>query len=136
MTKITIETTVEGDLDKVWDAWTKPENITKWNFASDDWECPSASVELREGGKFSARMAAKDGSFGFDFEGIYTKVIEKERIEYEMEDKRKVEVSFEQTPKGVRVIETFDAEETNSEEMQRQGWQAILENFKKYVESK
>ncbi len=134
MTKITVETTVSANLNKTWDYWTKPEHITHWNFASDDWQCPRAENDARTGGKFSARMEAKDGSFGFDFEGIYDEVIEQKRIAYHMEDGRQVEILFEELGDQTKVTEMFDPETENSEEMQRGGWQAILDNFKKHVE--
>lgn len=134
-TPITVETVVKAPLQKVWDCWTKPEHILNWNFASDDWECPRAENDVRIGGKFSARMAAKDKSFSFDFAGIYTNVKELELIEYDMEDKRHVKIEMSETPEGVKVVESFDAEKTNPEEMQRAGWQSILDNFKKYTEA-
>lgn len=123
-------------MEEVWDAWTNPEHITKWTFASDDWVAPLSENDLREGGKFKTRMEAKDGSAGFDFEGTYDLVEEYEKIEYTMADGRRVEVSFVNTPQGVMVTEKFDPENMNSEEMQRAGWQAILDNFKKYVENR
>lgn len=133
--KITVTTTVKAPVQRVWAAWTTPESITKWNFASDDWCCPHASIDLAVGAKFSYRMEAKDGSFGFDFEGKFTRVETNKSIEYIMDDGRKVWVSFEETADGVTVSETFDAENQHSAEMQRQGWQSILENFKKHTES-
>ncbi|MNL22951.1 hypothetical protein D3C87_1443150 [compost metagenome] len=111
-----------------------PEHITKWSFASPDWHTPFAENDLREGGKFKSTMAAKDGSMSFDFEGEYTLVKQNEAIEYVMADGRKVEITFKETPNGVEVIESFDPETVNPEEMQRGGWQAILDNFKSYVE--
>lgn len=132
---ITIETLVKAPLEKVWHAWNTPEDIMKWNSASDDWHTPSSTVDLRIGGKFTSRMEAKDGSVGFDFEGTYTKVIPNELIEYSMSDGRKVSVQFVSENEGTRVIESFDPENENPEDMQRQGWQAILDNFKKHVES-
>lgn len=136
MNPITVETIVNSPLAKVWEAWTKPEHITKWAFASDDWEAPSAENDLREGGRFKTVMAAKDGSAGFDFTGTYTEVKENELIEYDMDgDSRHVKVEFGEVPEGVKVVVTFDPENENSEEIQRGGWQAISDNFKKYVES-
>ena len=132
--KITVETAVEADLDKVWSAWNSPEDIKRWNAASDDWHTTAASVELREGGKFCARMEAKDGSEGFDFEGTYTRVVPRKLIEYRMDDGRQVAVEFSEQPGRVLVRETFDAETQNAPEMQRQGWQAILDNFARHVE--
>lgn len=134
--KITIETLVNASLNQVWDAWNNPEDIKRWNSASDDWHTPHSTVDLREGGKFQARMEARDGSMGFDFEGIYTRVEPKKVIEYQMEDGREVQIEFIEDQGGVRVKETFDAESENSPEMQREGWQAILDNFGRYVEAK
>lgn len=133
-TKITIEATVLADAKSVWEKFTKPEHITKWNYASDDWHCPNASNELRPGGKYSARMEAKDGSFGFEFEAIYDEVIPQTRMTYTMSDGRKVTTVFQAQADGTKVTTTFDAENQNSVELQQQGWQAILNNFKKYVE--
>jgi len=133
--KITIETVVHADLEKTWKAWNTPADIMRWNAASDDWHTPRSSVDLRTGGKFSARMEARDGSMGFDFEGTYTNVIDKKLIEYSMDDGRTVSITFEAITGGVKVTETFDADNTHSAEMQRQGWQSILDNFKKYVEA-
>lgn len=138
MPKIKVETVVKGDINKVWEYWTSPEHITQWAFASDDWAAPSAENDLHEGGRFKTVMAAKDGSTSFDFSGTYAKIVPQERIEYVMdgEDKRAVSVSFEKAGEGeVRIVEEFDPEHENPEEIQRQGWQAILENFKKHVES-
>lgn len=131
---ITVERTVKAPIEDVWDSWTKPEHIVQWAFASDDWEAPHAENDVREGGKFLTRMQAKDGSSGFDFTGTYTAVHENKHIEYVMSDGRKVKVDFEPVPEGVRVVETFDPESENSLEMQRAGWQAILDNFAKYAE--
>lgn len=133
---ITVETTVEAPIEEVWEYWNEPKHIMKWAFASDDWEAPAAENDLRVGGKFKTTMAAKDKSESFDFTGVYTEVIDHELIEYTMDDGRKVKVEFEETPSGVKVTETFDPENENSEEMQRAGWQSILDNFKKYTESK
>ena len=132
--KITVETEVKADVDRVWSAWNNPEDIKRWNAASDDWHTTGARVELREGGKFSARMEAKDGSEGFDFEGTYTRVVPRKLIEYRMDDGRQVAVEFSEQPGRVLVRETFDAETQNPPEMQRQGWQAILDNFARHVE--
>lgn len=134
--KITIERLVKADLNKVWDAFNNPSDIVQWNAASDDWHTPSASVDLREGGKFTSRMEARDGSQGFDFEGTYTRVVPHSTIEYRMPDDREVEVRFIEQPEGVLVRNTFDAETENPPELQRQGWQAILDNFGQYVEAK
>lgn len=132
--KITISTTVAAGVDKVWEYWTKPEHITKWNFASDDWQCPRAENDLRAGGKYKARMEAKDGSFGFDFEAVYDEVIDRKKITYTMGDGRQATTDFEDLGGQTRVTTTFDAEGVNDPEMQRAGWQAILDNFKKYAE--
>lgn len=133
-TVITVESTVNAPVDKVWQYWTRPEHITKWNAASDDWHSPHAENDLREGGKFSARMEAKDGSMGFDFGGVYDVVKEHERIEFTMGDGRKVKVKFTPSGNSTKITESFEAEGTHSIEMQRGGWQAILDNFKKYTE--
>lgn len=132
---ITIQTLINAPLSKVWECWTSPEHITAWSFASDDWESPFAENDLQVGGKFKTTMAAKDKSAGFDFTGVYTEVEEHALIEYDMEDGRHVKIVFNQTPAGTQVVETFDPEEENSREMQQTGWQAILDNFRKYVES-
>jgi uncharacterized protein YndB with AHSA1/START domain len=131
---ITVKTNIASSIAKVWDSWNKPEHITNWAFASDDWEAPSAENDLRVGGKFKTVMSAKDKSSSFNFEGIYSIVMEHSLIEYDMSDGRHVKIVFEETPLGVQVTETFDLESENSEELQRSGWQAILNNFKNYVE--
>lgn len=131
---ITVETVVKAPLNKVWEYWNKPEHITNWAFAQDDWEAKEPENDLRVGGKFKTTMAAKDKSESFDFNGIYTALKENELMEYDMDDGRHVKVEFRQLPEGIKVIETFDPENENSEEVQRSGWQAILDNFKKYVE--
>jgi uncharacterized protein YndB with AHSA1/START domain len=135
-TSLTVETTVNAPIQKVWDYWTKPEHITKWNAASDDWHTPWAENELKVGGKFKARMEARDGSFGFDFEGTYNDVRDQKYLEYTIADGRKVQVSFSSQAEATKVVETFEAEDTHSIEMQKEGWQAIMNNFKKYAESK
>lgn len=132
---ITVQTTVNAPIEKVWAYWTEPEHITKWAFASQDWEAPQAENDLQVGGKFSTRMQAKDGSAGFDFGGVYTAIEDRELIEYDMDDGRHVKIEFESTPGQVNIIQTFDPENENPLEMQRGGWQAILDNFKDYVES-
>ena len=132
---ITIETTVNAPIDRVRAAWTDPRAIEQWNAASPDWHTPRASVDLREGGQFTSRMEAKDGSMGFDFAGTYTRIEPQRLIEYAMGDARKVRVEFIPTAGGVTVRETFDAEDTHSAEQQRQGWQAILDNFARHVEA-
>lgn len=132
---ITIKSTVKASLDKVWSFWNSPEHITKWNFASPDWHTPYAENDLREGGKFKSTMAAKDGSMSFDFEGEFTLVKPNEALSYVMTDGRKVEITFAETADGVEITESFDPENQNPEEMQRAGWQAILDNFKNYAEA-
>jgi uncharacterized protein YndB with AHSA1/START domain len=134
-TNITVETIVNAPIQKVWDSWTNPEHIINWNNASPDWHTPKAENDLRTGGKFLSRMEAKDGSFGFDFGGVYTNVKTDEQISYATEDGRKVDISFIQSGNTVKIVETFEAEDTNPIEMQQGGWQAILNNFKQYTES-
>lgn len=134
--KITVETLVQATLDSVWDAWNDPADIRQWNTAHPDWHTPRSTVDLREGGRFVSRMEAKDGSAGFDFEGTYTRVVPKQAIAYRMSDGREVEVEFAEREGGVLVRETFDAESENPPELQRQGWQAILDSFGRYVEAK
>jgi uncharacterized protein YndB with AHSA1/START domain len=134
--KITVETNVAAPIAQVWKAYTTPEDIVQWNAASDDWHTTSAAVDLREGGAFSSRMEAKNGSMGFDFAGTYTKVIENQRIKYAFGD-RTAQVEFVPQEDGVVLVRvTFDSEDTHPVEMQRQGWQAILDNFRRHVEAK
>lgn len=132
--KITVETTVAARIEDVWRAWTTPDDIKQWNAASDDWHTTAATVDLREGGAFSSRMEARDGSMGFDFAGTYTKVVPHERIECAFGD-RVLVVEFVPGANGVTVRETFDAETTHPIELQRAGWQAILDRFAKHVET-
>lgn len=142
---ITVQTIVNAPMAKVWDCWTNPEHIVRWAFASDDWEAPSAENDVRVGGTFTTVMAAKDKSASFDFTGTYTAVEDHRLIEYDVTDptspdgsegtRRHVKVEFADTPEGVRVVETFDPEQENTEKLQRNGWQAILDNFRKYVEN-
>lgn len=133
---ITIQTVINAPLEKVWECWTTPAHIIKWNAASEDWHTPRAENDLRVGGTFTSRMEAKDGSVGFDFGGTYENVQQNALIAYTMSDGRKVKVTFEQhNDGGTTVLETFDPEATNSIEMQRAGWQSILDNFKKYAEA-
>jgi len=134
--KITVKTHVKADLVSVWEAWNTPADIVQWNSAQDDWHTTRSEVDLREGGTFSSRMEAKDGSVGFDFGGIYTRVVPRQLIEYRMGDGREVRVEFIERAGEVVVEETFDAETQNSPELQREGWQAILDNFGRYVETK
>jgi len=134
--KITVEITVAEPIEKVWRYWTEPQHIIQWNNASPDWHTPTAQNDLRPGGSFNSRMEAKDGSFGFDFSGIYTDVKPHEFIAYVLGDDRRVEIRFIQEAKSVHIIETFDAETENTIEQQRFGWQCILDNFKAYTETK
>lgn len=131
---ITVEAHISASVEKVWDLYTDPKHIVKWNQASPDWHSPRAENDLRVGGKFKTRMEAKDKSAGFDFEGVYTGVKTHELIEYKMSDGRKARVIFKKVITGTKVIITFDPESVNPVEMQKEGWQAILDSFKKYVE--
>ena len=135
MNQITVEVTVNAPIEKVWKFWNEPEHITNWAFASEDWEAPFAENDLRTDGRFKTTMAAKDKSFSFDFTGTYTNVQNHESIAYTIDDGRKVSVTFKANGDATQITETFDPENENSEEMQRGGWQAILNNFKKYVEN-
>jgi len=134
--KIRIETLVNSDMARTWAAWNTPEDINRWNAASADWHTPYSSVDLRVGGGFLYRMEARDGSMGFDFKGTYSNIIEHERIEYELEDGRSVVVEFGAADGGIRVTEIFEADSENSPDLQRQGWQSILDNFARHVASK
>jgi uncharacterized protein YndB with AHSA1/START domain len=134
-TRITVQATIAANTKKVWEYYTHPEHITKWNFASDDWQCPKAANDMRVGGKYRSRMEAKDGSWGFDFEAIYDEVVAREKFTYTMTDGRQATTRFENQGNTTNVITTFDAEHENSVDLQRDGWQAILDNFKKYVET-
>ncbi len=134
-TSVTVENTISAPVDKVWKYWNGTEHITKWCQASDDWFAPHAENDAQTGGKFKTVMSAKDGSYSFDFEGVYTSVRPLQSIEYDMTDGRKVKISFIDQGGSTQVIETFDAEDSNPVEMQKTGWQAILDSFKKYVES-
>ena len=133
---ITIETIIKAPVETVWKTWITPADIKKWNTASPDWHTTKSENDLREGGKFSSRMEAKDGSMGFDFGGTYTKVKEYKHIAFTLDDGRKVTVDFQEKNGSVHITETFEPESQNPIEMQRGGWQGILDNFKKYVESK
>lgn len=133
--KITVETIVDAPIERVWHAWNDPEAIKQWNAAQDDWHTTRSTVDLRDGGRFVSRMEARDGSTGFDFGGTYTRVLSHKLIEYRMDDGREVKVEFSNAGEGVAVKETFEAETENSPELQRQGWQAILDNFRRHVES-
>lgn len=131
---ITVQTTVNAPIEKVWKIWNNPADITKWATASPEWHTPKAENDLKVGGKFMSRMEAKDGSMGFDFEGVYDQVKTNELISYAMADGRKVKITFEKAGDQTKITETFDAENQNPIEMQRGGWQAILDNFKNYAE--
>ena len=134
--KISIEATVNAPLSDVWSAWITSSDITAWNFATDEWQCPRADINFKVGEKFNYRMEAKDGTAGFDFCGVFTKIIPNKSIHYQLEDNRIVTIDFIETPSGVRVVEGFEAENENAAEQQKQGWQSILNNFKNYVERK
>ncbi|MDU4694453.1 MULTISPECIES: SRPBCC family protein [Paenibacillus] len=133
-TKVTVQAVIQAPMEKVWSYWTEPEHITKWNQASEDWHAPRAENDLRAGGTFVTRMEAKDGSMGFDFGGVYDEVQTHELISYTMGDGRRVEITFAAEGQGTKVVETFDAESSHPVEFQQAGWQAIMDNFKKYVE--
>lgn len=133
-TIITVSANVQAPIEKIWAAWNEPQHVTQWNNASPDWHTPTAENDLREGGSFKYRMEAKDGSFGFDFEGVYDEVVPNELISYTMSDGRKVSTTFATTGNVTEVTTTFDAENENPVDMQQAGWQAILDNFKRYVE--
>jgi uncharacterized protein YndB with AHSA1/START domain len=134
MDLITVESIIEAPIDMVWDFWTKPEHVMHWNFASNDWHCPRANSDFNIGGEFHYIMAAKDGSVEFDFCGTFTKIIDKTFIEIFLEDGRELNIQFKSEGNITKIIETFEPEEVNSIELQKQGWQAILNNFKKYTE--
>lgn len=133
-TKVTVQAVVQAPVDKVWRYWTEPEHITQWYHPSDDWHAPRAENDLRAGGKFVTRMEAKDGSMGFDYGGEYDEVKPREAIAYTLGDGRKVDISFTAQGDATKVVEIFDAESANPVEFQQAGWQAILDNFKKYAE--
>lgn len=132
--QITAQAIVHAPIETVWEYWTEPRHIQAWNAASDDWHTPHATNDLRVGGILHARMEAKDQSAGFDFDGTYTEVIPHQRLAYTLEDGRKVTISFEATADGIKITETFDIEHESSAELQREGWQAILDHFKNYTE--
>ena len=134
-TQITIDAVIDAPIEKVWKLWTGPDHIVKWNAASDDWHTPRATNDLRVGGRFTSRMEAKDGSFGFDFGGVYDDVKTNQLISYTMDDGRKAKIVFTDQANKTKVVIIFDAESVNSLEQQRGGWQAILNNFKKYSEA-
>lgn len=134
-TKITVTALINAPIQKVWQFWHEAAHITKWNAASDDWHAPHATIDFKVGGKCLCRMEAKDGSVGFDFEWTYTRIIHLKEIDSVLADNRTVQTTFEEKPEGVLVTEIFEAENQNSHELQQMGWQAILNNFKKYTES-
>ncbi|MCX6227486.1 MAG: SRPBCC family protein [Bacteroidia bacterium] len=133
---ITVSVRVHAPIEKVWETWTHPDDIIRWNNASQDWHTPRAENDLTAGGKFSYRMEARDGSMGFDFRGVYDNVIKMKQIDYTMGDSRKASITFSASGETTEIVETFEAETTNTIELQRTGWQAILDNFKKYTEEK
>ena len=132
--KIEIESKINAELDRVWEYWTKPEHITKWNKASEDWLCPNAENDLKEGGRFKYRMESQDGKVGFDFAGTYKEVREKEKLTYELEDGRNAEVTFSEEDGNVMIKEILDTEDDNPVDQQEQGWKSILQSFKGYTE--
>ncbi len=132
---ITVDVTIQAPIDKVWTYWTTPQHIRNWNFAIDEWHCPSAQNELIVNGSFNYRMEAKDGSMGFDFAGTYDEIIEKKSIGFSLDDGRKVKVTFIDNGADTQVVESFEPEKNNPTEMQQMGWQSILNNFKKYAEN-
>ncbi|MGG1550973.1 SRPBCC family protein [Paenibacillus ferrarius] len=132
--RVTVEVVIQAPVEKVWRYWSEPQHITKWNQASETWHAPFSENDLRVGGKFLTRMEAKDGSMGFDFGGVYDVVKLHEQISYTLGDGRKVDISFTAQGNETKVVEIFDAESTHSIEMQQAGWQAILDNFKRYTE--
>ena len=134
-TKVTVQATINADRKKVWDYYTNPEHITQWNFADPSWHCPNAENDMRVGGKYRARMEAKDGSFGFDFEGTYSEVKPQSKIAYAIADGRQVSIQFADLGSKTKMTIAFDAENENPVEMQKGGWQAILDNFRKYTEA-
>ena len=134
-TTVTIQTIINCPVEEAWKKWTSPDYVMRWNAASDDWHCPRAENNLTVGGKFSYRMEAKDGSAGFDFWGIYTVIVPHELIEFTLGDNRIVKIEFSEQKGATRIIESFEVEDVNSLELQRNGWQAILDNFKKIAEN-
>jgi uncharacterized protein YndB with AHSA1/START domain len=134
--KISIETEVKASLSGVWDAWVTPDDIIHWNYAIEEWCCPKAEIDLVAGGEFNYRMEAKDGSMGFDFKGEFTEITPQKTIHYKLKDDREVKVEFIESGHTVKVIETFETDGEHTAEQQKQGWQSILNNFKKHVENK
>ncbi len=135
MERITVKAKVKASVNKVWDLWSDPKHIVKWNAASEEWHTPRAENDLRVGGKFLSRMEAKDGSFGFDFGGTYDEVVPQKRIAYTLDDGRKVEVDFKEKNGQTEIVSIFDPETQNPTEMQREGWQSILDSFKRYADN-
>ena len=132
--ELKIQVHIKSSINKVWEFWTLPKHITNWNFASDDWQCPFAENDVVVGGKYRARMEAKDGSFGFDFEYTYEEVIHHQKLVYFIVDGRRVETTFRENDNSIELITRFEPEKLNSPELQQKGWQSILDNFKTYVE--
>ncbi len=132
---LTVQVTLQSSINKVWDYWTQPNHITQWYFASSDWHAPYAENDVKTGGKFKTTMAAKDGSFSFDFEGTYTLIEQFKRIEYVLADERKVKIDFIEGVNEITIVESFDPENENTLELQQTGWQAILTSFKNYIEA-
>ncbi len=135
MKTITVQANIQSNLEKVWEYWTQPEHITQWNFAIPEWYCPNAKNDLKEGSNFSYRMEARDKSMGFDYSGTYSKIEPKSTIEYVLDDGREVVITFKKEKDLIKITEVFEPEKSNPAELQQQGWQAILNNFKQYVES-
>lgn len=136
MSTVTVEVVVKSPVEKVWESWTNPDHITHWNHASADWHCPKAENNLVVGGHFNYTMASVDGNTSFDFSGTYTQIERLKEINYELDDNRQVQIIFErQSDVTTKIIEIFEIESENSEKLQREGWQAILNNFKNYTES-
>lgn len=137
MSTITVEVIVNAPVEKVWESWTNPQDIVNWNFASDDWHCPEAENNLVRGGHFRYKMASKDNKSSFDFAGTYTQIEKLKEINYELGDNRQVQIIFEKlSDSSTKIIEIFEAETENSEELQKNGWQSIINNFKNYTENK
>jgi len=135
-TNITVQTTVPISIEEVWKIWTRPEHIVNWNFASNEWHCPEAKNDLKPDGKFSWRMEAKDGSMGFDYSGVYQMIDPRKKIVKKLDDGRLVKIEFTETENGVKITEIFEVEDQNSIDLQKKGWQAILDNFKVYALTK
>lgn len=134
MNSIKLEIVIDAPVDIVWDVFNNPEHVVNWNYAADSWHCPNARADFKVGGEFAYEMAARDGSVSFDFGGVFDEITEHEKVIYTLGDGRRVEINFEELDRGTKLIETFETEDTNTQEQQRAGWQAILDNFKKYAE--